>query len=161
MRQILIADNDVIVDLFCTLKEGNVKHFEVAMSHISSLYFEMWIPAEVELEFRNHPIERDYRSRVLERILYKYQFVKRCPVGVSENEINLENNNSSEDRGETEAILQSLKALAAPDSRFKFSNVHLFLKDKGAIRRAEAKSLTILYYKEVANRLKEIGVILP
>jgi hypothetical protein len=161
MRQILIADNDVIVDLFCTLQISNGLHFQRAMEYISMLYFEMWIPREVEREFKNHPLERDYRARVIERIFYKYQFVKRCPIRVSENEINLENNGSYEDRGETDAMLQSSKALAIPDSRFKFSGIDLFLRDKGAIKRATEKNLSVLHYGTVAIRLREIGILLP
>ena len=161
MRQILIADNDVIVGIFCTLQENNINHFRLTMQHLSSMYYEMWIPFEVEREFINHPIERNNRKRILEKIYNKYQFVKQCPITVSINEINFENNSSDEDRGETDAILQSQKATAIPDNRLRFSEIHLFFRDKGAIKRASEKNLSILQYKTFAIQLREIGVILP
>jgi hypothetical protein len=47
------------------------------------------------------------------------------------------------------------------DIRYKFSEVHLFFKDKKPIKRATQKNLTVIWYKHFGNELREIGVILP
>ena len=161
MGQILTADNDVFVGIFVTLQDMNSKHFQIAVGQLSLMYAEIWKPQEVEKEFINHPFVRDKRIKTLEKIFWKYQFVKRCPVTVSRIEIDLDNNYSSDDWGETDAMLQSAKASAKPDSRLQFSGIHLLFRDRRAIAIAESKNLQVLHYKALANKLRGIGVILP
>jgi hypothetical protein len=161
MREILIIDNDVLIDIFYDLPERNIKHYDRTVEYLAVRFFEIWVPQEVEREFLSLVKEREKRKRRLKEIYLKYQFIKRCPITVSENEIKLDNNNRDEDRGETDAMLQSVKAMGNPDNRFKFSNVHLFFKDKRAIERASQKNLRILRYKDLVNTLREAGIVLP
>jgi hypothetical protein len=80
---------------------------------------------------------------------------------VSQNEINIDNNFSSENKGETDAMLQASKAMTGAIADLKFSSIHLFFRDKEAIRRAEQKNLSVKLYKEFKEQMLEVGIIIP
>ena len=157
MQRLLIIDNDVLNCIFISLKESNPVHFDTAIQQLSLRYDVIWIPEEVENEFCYSP-KGNKNRKLLQKIYDTHQFITQCPIKVSAREIDLDNNHSSGDRGETDAILQVSKLLSVVDKKYKFSQVHLFFKDKGAIRRAKNKNLNILLYKDFAIELREIGV---
>lgn len=161
MQRLLIIDNDVIVSLFENLKDSNKKQFDVVIQQLSMKYDKIWIPEEVEREFVYTPVHNKKRKKALKKIYENHQFICRCPIKVAMHEIHLDNGHSLEDIGETDAMLQSAKVRSVKDKKFMFSQIDLFFKDKKAIKRALAKSLSVMLYKDFANELKEIGIILP
>jgi hypothetical protein len=161
MKIILIIDNDVAVNLFHELFENNQKHFQKLLSILSTQYNEIWIPGEVKIEFLRHPQLKRKRKKILEKIMEDYQFIRNCPINVSDNDIDLANNFSDEDRGETDAIIQAVKAQSVKSPTLNFSGISLLFKDKKAIKRAEQRNISILVYKDLASQMREVGLILP
>lgn len=157
MREILIADCDVIINLFDILRKSNYKHFERALTELGIRYYQVWIPEEVEKEFTSHPKEKDRRKRTLRKIYKKFQFIVKCPITITERQIVIDNGNADENRGETDAMLQCTTAMSKPTSKYRFSNIYMFFRDRGAIKRAKFKNLDILPYDEFAIGLREIG----
>jgi hypothetical protein len=161
MQRLLIIDNDVIIKIFVVLKESSPIQFKAVIEQLTLKYDLIWIPEEVENEFISHPELKRKRIKALKKIYETHQFIRKCPIPVANHEIDLDNGHSSEDRGETDAMLQCSKVRAVKNERYRFSQIDLFFKDKGAIKRATSKSLSVMKYSDFANQLKEIGVILP
>lgn len=136
-------------------------HYKVVLAQLSLKYDIIWIPQFVETEFTDTPFRNNRRVRMLKQLKEQHAFIKTCPINVSRQEIEFDNGNSSEDIGETDAMLQCAKLLGIRNQRFRFSDVCLFFKDKGAIHRAKKKQLPLFLYSDFASQLLEIGVVLP
>lgn len=160
MQGILIVDCDTIVNIFDILRRSSRRDFIQAVEHLNARYSQIWIPKEVIQEFTCYPM-RTRRKKLLNRICDQFQFIIPCPITVSQNEINIDNNFSSENKGETDAMLQASKAMTGAIADLKFSSIHLFFRDKEAIRRAEQKNLSVKLYKEFKEQMLEVGIIIP
>jgi len=159
MRNILIIDSDVAIGIFYDLYLYNRLHCYRAISHLGQQYFQVWIPSQVEREFFNF-YKTKKRQKILEEIYSDFQFIKKCPIPVSRNEVNIDNNFSDKDKGETEALLQAAKARIVSSDRLNFTDVLLLFKDKGAIMRANKKDLKVLKYSDFRSQMLEVGVVL-
>ncbi len=160
MGIVLLLDNDVAIRIFDTLYRTNKLHFKQTLAHLGTSYNQIWVPKEVENEFFNCTQVKK-RKKILKKIYSDFQFIKKCPVKVSKKEIDLDNNFSDADKGETEAILQGMKAKSSDKGYLNFSDILLFSNDKVAMNRAELKSINVLKYKDFALKMREVGLILP
>ena len=152
---ILIADNDVLVEIFDQLYHANRSDFRRLVAHLQTRYSRIWIPRTVLGEFK---VTRK-RARLINRLHRDFpDFFEECPVRVSAGEIDLLiSSRAGIHEGEADGIHQAKKAetLRRYPQGFVF-----FSRDAGALRFAKEYGIDILDYEELKETVKEAGIVL-
>ena len=153
--EILIADNDVLVEIFDLLYHANREDFHRVVQYLQSRYSGIWIPRTVVQEFSISP----KRKRLFARLGREYpDFFLECPVHVSvqEKAILMSDRNGIHE-GEADGIHQALKAGML---RRYLQGFVFFSRDQNALKHAGAIGLEILDFEDLRDSVKEAGIIL-
>jgi len=153
--EILIADNDVLVEIFDQLYHANREDFQRVVNILRARYNRIWIPRTVIREFSITP----KRTRLFSRLRRDFPgFFEECPVRVSTGEMDLlMSARSGIHEGEADGIHQAKKAetLRRYPQGFIF-----FSRDKSALKRAEEFGIDILDFESLRASVREAGIIL-
>lgn len=152
---ILIADNDVLVEIFDQLYHASREDFRKVVIYLQSRYSRIWIPRTVIQEFRITPKRRRLFSKLMR--LYP-DFFEECPVHVSLREMTLlMSARTGIHEGEADGIHQAKKAetLRRYPQGFIF-----FSRDRNALRRAGEFGLVTLDFEDLRASAREAGIIL-
>jgi hypothetical protein len=153
--EILIADNDVLVEIFDRLYHANREDFRRVVSFLQSRYSGIWIPRTVLQEFRITP----KRKRLFTRLRREYpDFFIECPVPVSfQEKVLLMSDRTGIHEGEADGIHQAKKAETIPKYLQGFI---FFSRDRNALRRAEETGIETLDFEDLRASVREVGIVL-
>lgn len=157
-KSILLIDNDVMVSLFDIVYQANKIGFRQTISYLATLFHLIWVPRTVYKEFLRKRRDRK-RSKRLKAIFSRYQFIGFCPIPVGKNEIVLITGGSSENAGETDAVLQGRKAPQI--EQFQYKRVVFLTNDRGAMGFARQMGVAVFQYRNLQQQMLELGVELP
>jgi len=152
---ILIADNDVLVEIFDLLYHANREDFRRVIQFLQSRYSGIWIPRTVIQEFRITP----KRTRLFARLRRLYpDFFIECPVPVSFHEkALLMSDRTGIHEGEADGIHQAKKA----ETLHRYLQGFVFFsRDRNALRRAEEIGLDTLDFENLKASVREVGIVL-
>jgi hypothetical protein len=153
--EILIADNDVLVEIFDLLYHANRVDFNKIVFYLQSRYSRIWIPRTVIREFTITP-RREKQFFRLRRTFPN--FIEECPVHISPGEIDLLiSARSGIHEGEADGIQQAKKAEMLPRYLQGFI---FFSRDRNALRRAGEFGLDTLDFENLRTTVKEAGIVL-
>ena len=152
---ILIADNDVLVEIFDLLYHANEEDFRSVVLYLQARYSRIWIPRTVLREFRI----TQKRVRLFSRLRRLYpDFIIECPVPVSGHEMDLlVSARTGVHEGEADGIQQAKKAETL--SRYPQGFI-FFSNDRSALRHAEAFGLDTLDFESLKASVREVGIVL-
>jgi hypothetical protein len=153
--EILIADNDVLVEIFDRLYRVNREDFRRVVYILQSRYSGIWIPRTVIQEFRTTP----KRKKLFDRLRREYpDFFIECPVPVSfQEKVLLMSDRTGIHEGEADGIHQAKKA----ETISKYLQGFIFFsRDRNALRRAEEYGIDILDFEDLRASVREVGIIL-
>lgn len=157
-ESVLFIDNDCLVNIFDDLYHADKRILKQVISILAVSYDQIWIPKTIEWEFYLKVGDKK-RKKILSWVLENYQFIRRCPIKVSKNEIRELIGITQEDSGEVDAIIQINKTKLL--DHYHINKTIFFSQDKGAMKRAKNHDIEVLSYKAFGYKLREIGIILP
>ena len=148
--RVAILDTNVLIyleDIYITDKDK----FRRVVNFFQLRFEEIWVPRTVENEFkRTRKRERRY-WRMKEKIIV----LRRCPIGVSSEEVNALISLGIDD-GEADAIIQARKTEYM--KRYKNSEIVFITEDRSALRHASDFGILTMDYGEIKQSLREMGV---
>ena len=153
--KILIVDNDVMVYIFHDLFTSNRDFAMRVIQYLSLKYSRMWIPKEIRNEFLLKRKDKR-RLKIMDKICEAYPIISACPIKVAKHEIKIFVGIGDDNRGEADAILQSIKA-KTKDNLF-FEDIVFLSNDRNALLLARRNSVATLPYGTLRVNLREVGI---